>query len=148
MPLRVKRVWKAPRLAIFPANPCRIFLHCCTFSVTLLAIVRADAFGLWAALFPLYCCLSAGIPTDSCFPQSLSQEAAIKTSSAVGARLALSGDCRVRALKRRPSESAAAQRRKNRFNFSPLQQRKGTPAGRSGIGAPHACSHRWPGAAE
>lgn len=47
-----------------------------------------------------------------------SQEAAIKTSSAAAARLALSGDRGApRALERRPSE---AQKRKNRFDFSPL----------------------------
>lgn len=61
------------------------------FSAALAAV--ADVFGLWAALFPLFCGLSGGIQTDSCLPQppSPSQEAAIKTSSAACARLALSG---------------------------------------------------------
>lgn len=81
-----------------PSNPRCIFLHCSVFSVTLLVIVHADVFGLWAALFPLYCGLSGGILPDSCFPQSPSQEAAIKTSSAACAWRALSGDCSVRRL--------------------------------------------------
>lgn len=47
--------------AISPSNPRRIFLHCSVFSATLPVMVRADVFGLWAALFPLYCGLSGGI---------------------------------------------------------------------------------------